>query len=125
MRPLDTARAPFRTNGNPLNAVQVTTTQVVPYFFVGPSRNVYATGYCVCFQHRRVLAWQGIASINTQQSAFAECDSWRFTECERVTGAWAMCRASRARTSNSTITWWRWCGDDEALLGTLGERSLT
>ena len=33
----------FSTSGNPLNAVQVTTTQIVPYFFLGPTRSVSAT----------------------------------------------------------------------------------
>ncbi|MFB9127737.1 TadG family pilus assembly protein [Paraburkholderia dipogonis] len=59
----------FGTNGNPLNAVQVTTTQVVPYFFVGPSRNVSATATAFASNIDAFSLGTGIASINTQQSA--------------------------------------------------------
>jgi len=59
----------FGTSGNPLNAVQVTTTQVVPYFFVGPSRNVSATATAFASNIDAFSLGTGIASINTQQSA--------------------------------------------------------
>jgi uncharacterized membrane protein len=59
----------FGTSGNPLNAVQVTTTQVVPYFFLGPSRNVSATATAFASNIDAFSLGTGIASINTQQSA--------------------------------------------------------
>ncbi|WP_454825091.1 TadG family pilus assembly protein [Paraburkholderia xenovorans] len=59
----------FGTSGNPLNAVQVKTTQVVPYFFVGPSRNVSATATAFASNIDAFSLGTGIASINTQQSA--------------------------------------------------------
>ncbi|MFM0227161.1 TadG family pilus assembly protein [Paraburkholderia dipogonis] len=59
----------FGTNGNPLNAVQVKTTQVVPYFFVGPSRNVSATATAFASNIDAFSLGTGIASLNTQQSA--------------------------------------------------------
>lgn len=59
----------FGTSGNPLNAVQVKTTQRVPYFFLGPSRNVSATATAFASNIDAFSLGTGIASINTQQSA--------------------------------------------------------
>lgn len=59
----------FGTSGNPLNAVQVTTSQVVPYFFVGPSRTVTATATALASNIDAFSLGTGIATINTQQSA--------------------------------------------------------
>ncbi len=59
----------FGTSGNPLNAVQVTTTQRVPYFFVGPNRNVSATATAFASNIDAFSLGTGIATINTQQSA--------------------------------------------------------
>ena len=59
----------FGTSGNPLNAVQVKTTQLVPYFFVGPSRTVSATATAFASNIDAFSLGTGIASLNTQQSA--------------------------------------------------------
>lgn len=59
----------FGTTGNPVNAVQVTTTQVVPYFFLGPSRTVTATSTALASNIDAFSLGTGIATINTQQSA--------------------------------------------------------
>ncbi|SOE71893.1 Uncharacterized membrane protein [Burkholderia sp. OK233] len=59
----------FGTTGNPLNAVQVRTSQVVPYFFLGPSRTVTATSTALASNIDAFSLSTGIATINTQQSA--------------------------------------------------------
>ncbi|MFM0208731.1 TadG family pilus assembly protein [Paraburkholderia sediminicola] len=59
----------FGTTGNPFNAVQVQTTQTVPYFFLGPSRNVTATSTALASNIDAFSLSTGIATINTQQSA--------------------------------------------------------
>ncbi|MFM0501711.1 TadG family pilus assembly protein [Paraburkholderia caffeinilytica] len=59
----------FGTSGNPLNAVQVQTSQVVPYFFLGPSRTVTATATAFASNIDAFSLGTGIATINTQQSA--------------------------------------------------------
>ena len=59
----------FGTTGNPLNAVQVQTTQVVPYFFLGPSRTLTATATALASNIDAFSLGTGIATINTQQSA--------------------------------------------------------
>ncbi len=59
----------FGTTGNPLNAVQVQATQVVPYFFLGPSRTVQATATAFASNIDAFSLGTGIATINTQQSA--------------------------------------------------------
>lgn len=59
----------FGTTGNPLNAVQVQTSQVVPYFFLGPSRTVTATATALASNIDAFSLGTGIATINTQQSA--------------------------------------------------------
>ncbi|MDE1009637.1 MAG: TadG family pilus assembly protein [Paraburkholderia fungorum] len=59
----------FGTTGNPLNAVQVQATQVVPYFFLGPSRTVQATATALASNIDAFSLGTGIATINTQQSA--------------------------------------------------------
>jgi uncharacterized membrane protein len=59
----------FATTGNPFNAVQVQTTQAVPYFFLGPSRTVTATATALASNIDAFSLSTGIATINTQQSA--------------------------------------------------------
>ncbi len=59
----------FGTTGNPFNAVQVQTSQVVPYFFLGPSRTVTATSTALASNIDSFSLSTGIATINTQQSA--------------------------------------------------------
>ena len=59
----------FGTSGNPLNAVQVQTTQTVPYFFLGPKRNITATATAFASNIDAFSLGTGIATINTQQSA--------------------------------------------------------
>ncbi|OAJ56207.1 hypothetical protein A6V36_06700 [Paraburkholderia ginsengiterrae] len=59
----------FGTSGNPLNAVQVQTTQMVPYFFLGPTRNITATATAFASNIDAFSLGTGIATINTQQSA--------------------------------------------------------
>ncbi|MFM0070939.1 TadG family pilus assembly protein [Paraburkholderia sediminicola] len=59
----------FGTSGNPLNAVQVQTSQVVPYLFLGPSRTVTATSTAFASNIDAFSLGTGIATINTQQSA--------------------------------------------------------
>nr|WP_179705295.1 TadG family pilus assembly protein [Paraburkholderia bryophila] len=59
----------FGTTGNPLNAVQVQTSQVIPYFFLGPSRTVAATATALASNIDAFSLSTGIATINTQQSA--------------------------------------------------------
>jgi uncharacterized membrane protein len=59
----------FGTTGNPFNAVQVQTSQVVPYFFLGPSRTVTATSTALASNIDAFSLSTGIATINTQQSA--------------------------------------------------------
>jgi uncharacterized membrane protein len=59
----------FGTSGNPLNAVQVQTTQLVPYFFLGPNRNITATATAYASNIDAFSLGTGIATINTQQSA--------------------------------------------------------
>ena len=59
----------FGTTGNPLNAVQVQTSQVVPYFFLGPTRTVTATSTAFASNIDAFSLSTGIATINTQQSA--------------------------------------------------------
>ncbi|MFL9996346.1 TadG family pilus assembly protein [Paraburkholderia sediminicola] len=59
----------FGTTGNPFNAVQVQTSQVVPYFFLGPSRTVTATSTALASNIDTFSLSTGIATINTQQSA--------------------------------------------------------
>lgn len=59
----------FGTSGNPLNAVQVQTTQTVPYFFLGPNRNITATATAFASNIDAFSLGTGIATINTQQSA--------------------------------------------------------
>ncbi|MFM0062325.1 TadG family pilus assembly protein [Paraburkholderia aspalathi] len=59
----------FGTTGNPLNAVQVQTSQVVPYLFLGPSRTVTATSTAFASNIDAFSLGTGIATINTQQSA--------------------------------------------------------
>lgn len=59
----------FGATGNPLNAVQVKTTQVVPYFFLGPNRNITATATAFASNIDAFSLGTGIATINTQQSA--------------------------------------------------------
>ncbi|WP_244305835.1 TadG family pilus assembly protein [Paraburkholderia lacunae] len=59
----------FGTSGNPLNAVQVQATQVVPYFFLVGKRNVTATATALASNIDSFSLGTGIATINTQQSA--------------------------------------------------------
>ncbi len=59
----------FATTGNPFNAVQVQTSQVVPYFFLGPARTVTATSTALASNIDALSLSTGIATINTQQSA--------------------------------------------------------
>jgi uncharacterized membrane protein len=59
----------FGTTGNPLNAVQVQTSQVIPYFFLGPSRAVTTTATALASNIDAFSLSTGIATINTQQSA--------------------------------------------------------
>jgi uncharacterized membrane protein len=59
----------FSQSGTPLNAVQVQVTQVVPYFFVGPSRTVTATATAQASNIDQFQLGTGIATVNTQQSA--------------------------------------------------------
>ena len=64
-----TSKTYFGTTGNPLNAVQVTAAQKVPYMFLGPARNVSATATALSTNIDAFSLGTGIASINTQQSA--------------------------------------------------------
>ncbi|ASL42574.1 hypothetical protein bAD24_I03735 [Burkholderia sp. AD24] len=59
----------FGTTGNPLNAVQVQTNQVIPIFFLGPNRTVSATATALASNIDAFSLSTGIATINTQQSA--------------------------------------------------------
>ncbi|WP_345813787.1 TadG family pilus assembly protein [Paraburkholderia sp. PREW-6R] len=59
----------FSASGAPLNAVQVKVTENVPYFFVGPSRNVSATATALATNIDAFSLATGIATLNTQQSA--------------------------------------------------------
>ncbi|MGF6771185.1 putative membrane protein [Paraburkholderia sp. GAS199] len=64
-----TSATHFGTSGSPFNAVQVQATQTVPYFFLGPRRNVTATATAYASNIDAFSLGTGIATINTQQSA--------------------------------------------------------
>jgi uncharacterized membrane protein len=59
----------FSTSGNPLNAVQVQATQRLPFFFIGPARDVSAKATALASNIDAFSLGTGIASIDTQQSA--------------------------------------------------------